>query len=172
MKLKLSLFLAIAAAVVTALSIAPTASPAPPASSALALPVSGVTCTAGGVTAPCTLTATLNGFTAQNGQLLAQVTATLTNLTTGATQTVNLLLPAVVNNGSCSILDLTIQPIHLDLLGLVVDTNTIHLQITAQSGPGNLLGNLLCSVAHLLDSNGSTTGLAAVLNNLLRSLGL
>ena len=46
----------------------------------------------------------------------------------------------------CPILDLTIGPIHLDLLGLVVDTNTIHLTITADS-EGGLLGSLLCSLA-------------------------
>jgi hypothetical protein len=45
------------------------------------------------------------------------------------------------------------------------------LDITAQSGPGNLLGNLLCSVAHLLDSNAAGQGLASLLNNLLRALG-
>src|SRR5437868_6669242 len=33
---------------------------------------------------------------------------------------------------SCPILNLTIGPIHLDLLGLVIDTNTIHLSINAQ----------------------------------------
>ncbi len=41
------------------------------------------------------------------------------------------------------------------------------LDITAQSGPGNLLGNLLCAVSHLLDSNASATAIAGVLNNLL-----
>ncbi len=55
--------------------------------------------------------------------------------------------------GPCTILDLTIPPIYLDLLGLVVQTQTtIHLTITAVPGPGNLLGNLLCDVAGLLDN--------------------
>ncbi|HSC73845.1 MAG TPA: hypothetical protein VLB89_06740 [Gaiellaceae bacterium] len=44
------------------------------------------------------------------------------------------------------VLDLTLRPIHLDLLGLVVDTNTIHLTITADS-EGGILGSLLCSLA-------------------------
>ena len=74
--------------------------------------------------------------------------------------------------GTCQILDLTLGPLDLNLLGLMVHLDQVHLNITAQSGPGNLLGNLLCGVAHLLDSNGSTTGLAAFLNNLLRGLGL
>ena len=38
--------------------------------------------------------------------------------------------------------------------GLKVHLNQVILDITAQSGPGNLLGNLLCSVANLL--NGQT----------------
>jgi hypothetical protein len=48
--------------------------------------------------------------------------------------------------GICSVLDLTLGPIHLDLLGLVVDTNTIHLTITADPN-GGILGSLLCSLA-------------------------
>ena len=47
------------------------------------------------------------------------------------------------------------------------------LDITAQQGPGNLLGNLLCAVAHLLDSNASGSGLnglAALLNRILALL--
>ncbi len=51
----------------------------------------------------------------------------------------------------CPILNLTIGPINLNLLGLVVKTNTIHLSITAVEAPGNLLGNLLCAVANLLN---------------------
>jgi len=52
------------------------------------------------------------------------------------------------------ILHLKLGPIHLDLLGLKVDTSEICLDIDAVSGPGNLLGNLLSSVANLL--NGGT----------------
>jgi len=33
--------------------------------------------------------------------------------------------------GSCRILDLTLGPLHLDLLGLVVDLNQVHLTIRA-----------------------------------------
>ena len=46
---------------------------------------------------------------------------------------------------TCSILDLTLGPLHLNLLGLVVDLNTVHLTITADP-TGGLLGNLLCSL--------------------------
>ena len=48
--------------------------------------------------------------------------------------------------GPCSIVDLLLGPLHLDLLGLVVDLNHVHLQITADPN-GGILGNLLCSIA-------------------------
>ena len=54
----------------------------------------------------------------------------------------------------CEILDLDIGAIHLDLLGLVLDLAPVHLDLTAVSGPGNLLGNLLCAVVGLLDPGG------------------
>ena len=38
-----------------------------------------------------------------------------------------------------------------DLLGLTVDLSQIELDIDAQRGSGNLLGNLLCAVVGLLD---------------------
>ena len=169
MKLKFGLFLAIVASVVTALTIAPTASPARPASGGLALPISGLTCTAGGVTAPCTLTATLTGFTTQAGQLVANVSYTLTSAAGTVTGTIQ--VPVTINAASCTILDLTLGPIHLNVLGLVVDTNQIHVTITGQQGPGNLLGNLLCGIAGLLDGGTSLTGLANTLNQILRLLG-
>lgn len=53
--------------------------------------------------------------------------------------------------GECPILELVIGPIFLDLLGLQLETNTIELDLTAVAGAGNLLGNLLCAVAGLLD---------------------
>jgi hypothetical protein len=87
-------------------------------------------------------------------------------------------------SSGCQVLDLVLGPLHLDLLGLVVDLNQVHLNITAQPGNGNLLGNLVCAVANLLNgSGGSGTGtaaaspttplvttLATLLNNLLAIL--
>jgi hypothetical protein len=52
---------------------------------------------------------------------------------------------------TCRILDLVLGPLDLDLLGLQVHLNRVVLNIVAESGPGNLLGNLLCAVAGLLD---------------------
>jgi len=76
---------------------------------------------------------------------------------------------AVTQQASCGILDLDIGAIHLDLLGLVIDLAPIHLDITAVPGAGNLLGNLLCAVAGLLDPN---SGLLTLINNLLALLNL
>lgn len=85
-------------------------------------------------------------------------------------------LRAVVNDvvnpggGKCDILHLELGPITVDLLGLVITTNRIVLDVDAQPGPGNLLGNLLCSVARLLDNGGPLSNLLRLLdriNNLL-----
>jgi len=76
---------------------------------------------------------------------------------------------AVAQQAACGILDLDIGAIHLDLLGLVIDLAPIHLDITAVPGAGNLLGNLLCAVAGLLDPNGFLTDL---INNLTQLLNL
>lgn len=59
---------------------------------------------------------------------------------------------------------------HLDLLGLVIDLNRVVLDITAGSGPGNLLGNLLCAVTGLLDGGGNTNGVTNLLNQILAVL--
>jgi len=74
----------------------------------------------------------------------------------------------------CEVLDLVLAPIHLDLLGLVVDLDRVDLNITAVSGPGNLLGNLLCSVVGLLDGGlqGLLGRLVRLLNRILGQLGL
>lgn len=47
---------------------------------------------------------------------------------------------------TCSVLDLTLGPLHLDLLGLVVDLNKVHLTITANA-TGGILGRLFCGLA-------------------------
>jgi hypothetical protein len=76
---------------------------------------------------------------------------------------------AFAQGGSCDILNLTLGPIDLNLLGLVVQTNVIQIDIIAQRGPGNLLGNLLCAVAGLLDGGGG--GLQGLLRQINRLLG-
>jgi hypothetical protein len=72
---------------------------------------------------------------------------------------------------ACTILDLDLGPLHLDVLGLVIDLDEVHLDITAVPGAGNLLGNLLCAVAGLLDNGGPLQGITALLDRLLAGLG-
>ena len=74
--------------------------------------------------------------------------------------------PAVVG---CEILDLVLGPLDLNLLGLQVHLDRVHLNITAVPGAGELLGNLLCAVAGLLDSS-QLGNLGAVLTNLLNAI--
>jgi hypothetical protein len=66
---------------------------------------------------------------------------------------------AAIAQVACDILTLVLGPLHLDLLGLVVDLNQVVLEITAEPGAGNLLGNLLCAVAGLLDPGGTLENL-------------
>lgn len=73
---------------------------------------------------------------------------------------------------SCRILNLVLGPLHLNLLGLVVDLNQVHLQITAVGGPGNLLGNLLCAVANLLNGSAPAANKASLLNDVIGALGI
>jgi hypothetical protein len=61
---------------------------------------------------------------------------------------------------TCPILNLELGPIHLNLLGLNVDTSKVCLDITAIEG-GGLLGDLLCAIANLLGSGDGD--LAAIL---------
>jgi len=71
---------------------------------------------------------------------------------------------------TCQILNLVLGPLDLNVLGLVVELNQVTLNITAEPG-GGLLGNLLCSVANLLNGPAPLGGLTALLNNILRALG-
>jgi hypothetical protein len=80
-----------------------------------------------------------------------------------------LATPAAAAAGSATstILDLHLNPINLDLLGADVTTSAICLTVTATSGSGNLLGNLLNGITHLLDPSG-TPGIAGHLNSTFR----
>jgi hypothetical protein len=70
--------------------------------------------------------------------------------------------------GACQVLDLVLNPIDLNLLGLHVATSRIEVLVEAIPGAGNLLGNLLCGITGILDpQSASANQLAAVLNSLL-----
>jgi hypothetical protein len=80
-----------------------------------------------------------------------------------------LIMPTLsaVRGGACDILHLELGPLDLDLLGLIVHLDKVVLDISAEPGSGNLLGNLLCAIVHLLDQGGPLTQLANLLNQLL-----
>jgi hypothetical protein len=116
---------------------------------------------------------TLTHFAVQNGQIVATglLRGTITNLD-GTTSQVSQSVTAAVTglSASCPILSLTLGPLHLNVLGLVIDLNQVVLNITAQPGPGNLLGNLLCAVANLLNNGGALSAIVADLNAILAAL--
>jgi hypothetical protein len=110
--------------------------------------------------------ATVGTLTGTLTDSLGQSLGTVTQQTTA---------PVTITNHSCTILDLTLGPLDLNLLGLMVHLDTVHLEITAQQEPGNMLGNLLCAVAGLLD-NGLPLNIVAdqlnVILKVLQQLGL
>jgi len=74
----------------------------------------------------------------------------------------------------CDILNLVLGPLDLNILGLEVHLNRVLLDIVAVTGAGNLLGNLLCAVAGLLDGGlaGLLTQVQSLLNLILGALNL
>jgi hypothetical protein len=149
---------------------------APPATTAaVSTPVTGTFTDAAGGAGSFVGSFSPTKFSARDGGLLATgtLTGTLTDSSgsTVGTVTETVSTPAAVALATCRVLDLVLGPLHLDLLGLVVDLNQVHLVINAVSGPGNLLGNLLCAIAGLLDGPISAPALAAILNFLLALLG-
>jgi hypothetical protein len=155
------------------------ATAAPQTSGTATAPVTGTTAAGDAFTGNLAVTK----FVRDGSQLLAvgTITGTATDPTTGVvTQTVTaapVQIPVnlAASTGSCQILDLVLGPLDLNLLGLVVHLDQVHLNITAQSGPGNLLGNLLCAVAGLLNGPsplaGLLGGITALLNQILGALG-
>jgi len=83
--------------------------------------------------------------------------------------------PPTPSPGACNVLNLVLAPLDLNVLGLEVHLNQVVLNIVAQSGAGQLLGNLLCFVAGLLDGGSPLSDLLAqvtsLLNRILGALG-
>jgi hypothetical protein len=114
-------------------------------------------------------------FTTRNNRLVANgllsgvvrdaggnVTRTITNAPVS--------IPIAHQRGTCRILHLVLGPLDLDLLGLEIHLSRVVLDITARRGPGRLLGNLLCAIAHLLDRRPPPLGLVSQsLNRLIVS---
>jgi hypothetical protein len=141
-------------AVFAAVDSSPAAAARPPVKATATTP-----CTVAGVATTCTLQVT--SVQLVNHTLQAAGTATGGGVTAPFSG-----VPIDPPASSCSVLALTLGPLHLDLLGLVVDLNQVNLNITAVPGPGNLLGNLLCSVAGLLNNTGAANGVTSQLSHI------
>jgi hypothetical protein len=73
---------------------------------------------------------------------------------------------------TCDVLFLDLGPLNLDLLGLQVNLAEVVLEIVAEAGGGNLLGNLLCAVTSLLDPVAAIAAIAELLNNIIDLIGV
>jgi hypothetical protein len=136
-----------------------------PTTSPVTVPIAG-TVDAGG-------TVEITRFVSRDGQIVAlgTFTGSVTDAAGAVTNgTQSLALPVAIT-GTCEILHLTLGPLDLNLLGLMVHLDQVVLNIDAQTGPGNLLGNLLCAIAGLLDPGpGPLAGIVALLNQILAIL--
>lgn len=160
-----------------------------PAGSVSAAPAAGNAAPAAQAVVPGTGAIPVSGTLPDGTQVTGQITDLATRVVDGVlTATGTITIPgqgtdtfavpvqSVDTGGSCTVLTLDLGPLHLDLLGLVVDLAPVNLDVTAVPGSGKLLGNLVCAVTHLLDNTGgaggATNGLSALLNRLLSALGL
>lgn len=169
-------------AFVSVLGTTGAASAAPPRTGgSITSTVSGIATDATGATVG-TVSGTFSPsrFAVRNGQLTSTgtLTATVTDATGAvvgtATSTVTAPVQIAQATGSCQILHLVLGPLDLNLLGLQIHLDRVVLDITAQQGPGNLLGNLLCAIAGLLNAPPTTailTQIANLLNQILALLG-
>jgi hypothetical protein len=155
----------------------------------LDVPVTGVVKNADGTPAGALAgTVAISKFAIQDGTLMAvgQLTGTVTDAAGNVVRNVVTIVAMPVANGSgsgdadafgscdsgsaaaaCDILNLVLGPLHLDLLGLVIDLNQVVLQITGATGTGDLLGNLLCAITGLLDAGSIGQQLVNLLNQLI-----
>jgi hypothetical protein len=166
----------VVAAVCAALLVVPVAAgaqttPAPVTTSSLShIPVSGAATNGKQFTGHFNV----SQFVVRHGKAYALGTLT-GKLGSRTVKQSNVAIPVSMGSGSttgmtahsaatCQILNLVLGPLHLNLLGLHVDLNQVILNITGVTGTGQLLGNLLCGVANLLNPGLPAGQLAGVLN--------
>lgn len=142
----------------------------------LTVPVTGTFTDALGGTGRFVGTFNVQRFAVDGNQITAvgTLTGTLTNsvgtVLGTIVRTISIILNAAATQASCEILHLELGPLDLNLLGLVVHLDRIVLDISAQPGPGNLLGNLLCAIANLLNNGGLLQQIVNLLNQILAQL--
>lgn len=141
-----------------------------------------VTTPTGEAVGPIAGTFKISKFVAQGDKMFAlgQLNATITDAA-GTVRSVvtNVTVPVTGRSAeglascdssetrACDILELVLGPLHLELLGLVVDLNQVVLTITGTTGSGDLLGNLLCAITGLFDGLSIGNQLANLLNQLV-----
>ena len=147
----------------------------PPTPTAVTAPVTGTFTDALNGTGTFAGSLEITRFARQAGGIVAvgNLTGTLTdslgNVLGSVSQSVSLSVTTL--QATCDILHLELGPLDLNLLGLVVHLDKVVLDITAQQGPGNLLGNLLCAIAGLLDPGpGPLAAITGLLNQILAIL--
>jgi hypothetical protein len=139
----------------------------PPAQTPVTVPISGTLQDGTGAVAG---TFTIDRFANQGGDVVAVGTfaGTITDGAGNVTSGSQAVALPVTAQATCDILHLELGPLDLNLLGLMVHLDQVVLDISAQQGPGNLLGNLLCAVAGLLDPGPSpVNAIVALLNQIL-----
>lgn len=105
----------------------------------------------------------LSGLTSDQQSLLTgSLSSLLSNVANDITAPSSVGTPAASTAGTTNILHLSVGPLNLNLLGLDVrldncSNGPVTVDVSAQSGPGNLLGNLLTDVAGLLDNTHLST---------------
>ena len=180
MQLKKS-FAFMVAALMLVMTAMPSLAQAPAPGSGLTVPVQGTAKSAGRVTS----TFTIQRFVDNGGQLGAFGTLVLN--TPKGTAVSQVVMPVAANHrpaaattasavaiqAVCEVLDLTLGPLDLNLLGLVIHLDTVHLDIDANPA-GGLLGQLLSGLLCGSDLGAifaNLTTLVAFLNSVLQALG-
>ena len=176
---RLALLLALASTLFFGVVATQPASAAPKGKPSISVPVEGETSTG----LPVTGTYKITRFATKGGELVAKGTFVGEVGELGDVSRVKKAVTIPVSGAategevgaaqvSCDILNLVLGPLDLNLLGLRVQLNQVELDITAEPGSGNLLGNLLCAVAGLLDGPPAlNTIVAALLNYILGIIG-
>jgi hypothetical protein len=98
--------------------------------------------------------------------VVSQLTVPVSTVTGGETGSQAVIAQQV----ACGILHLVLGPLDLDVLGLVVHLDRVVLDISAEPGSGNLLGNLLCAISNLLNGGNPLTQVLNQLVGLLNQL--
>ena len=148
--------------------------------SGLTVPVTGKAKNGTKITGTFTITQFVNSGDATNPVGAAGTLAV--KLADGRTAVTQVVMPvkfptaaattgATIQQLTCEILELTLGPLDLNLLGLEVHLDTVHLTIDANPA-GGLLGDLLCAIANLLNSGPILSILDQLLTLLNQLLGM